>query len=93
MISKTMIISRLFFFLIRIIQNIRKKSSNITNIIINPNGWKRYDGLCITFGKFAIYRVPPHNGQGFPVIAKYGHTPKEGIMLTKTFDIIGKRIT
>ena len=42
---------------------------------------------------FAIYLVPPHSGQGFPVILRYGHIPNDGIIAFNSVIIIGKRIT
>ena len=83
----------LIFFLTYIITNILKNNSNIKNKANTPKGFKIYVQSLKIWAILAKYLVPPHNGQGFPVIAKYGHIPKDGNIFLIGMDIKGKKIT
>ena len=83
----------LIFFLTYIITNILKNNSNIKNKANTPKGFKIYVQSLKIWAILAKYLVPPHNGQGFPVIAKYGHIPKDWNIFLIGMDIKGKKIT
>ena len=67
--------------------------SNITFKITNPKKLNKYVISVKAVFKFAIYLVPPHNGQGFPVICLYVHFRRFGNIFSIILEKKGKKIT
>ena len=89
--SKSIYIMLLFFLIVIKLYALNNISNKI-NITINPNGLSKYVISLNTVLNDFIYRVPPHNGHGFPVTFKYAHSNKLGNIGVIKSEIKGKKI-